>query len=144
MELYLSIFAAIVSIASFLFSLITYYFDVINTRYQATLNAYDRLQNQALDKLNTYSKKQITEISYDPKALEYKEISALLARCEHFAVGVNEKVYDMKTLRRLAKPYFIGVYDKLTPMIDKKRTINKSEMHYIELETMVEKLKKTK
>ena len=108
------------------------------------MDAYDRLQNQALDKINTYSKKQITGISCNPKALEYKEISALLARCEHFAVGVNEKVYDIKTLRRLAKPYFIGVYDKLTPMIEKKRAINKSEIHYIELETMVEKLKKTK
>ena len=144
MELFLSIFAAVVSIASLFFSFFTYHSDVVRTKHQATLDAFDRLQNQALDKLNTYTKKQVVEISANLRSLEYKELSALMARCEHFAVGVNQGVYDIKTLRKLAKQYFIALYEKLIPLIEKKREINTTEKHYIELEELVKSLRKIK
>ena len=63
-------------------------------RKQATIDAFNKLQAEALDELNTYTTKNIAEISQNPLSPEYKLLSSLLARCEHFSVGVNEKIYD--------------------------------------------------
>lgn len=141
MQLYISICAAAVSLLALVFSILTYWMGLRRQRKQATLDAFDRLQNQALDKLNTYTKKQIAEISQNPRSEEYKELSALLARCEHFAVGVNTKIYDAATLRRLADVYFVALYDKLTPMIEKKRKISTAAKYYQELEMLANSMK---
>ncbi len=92
MELYISIFAAAVSLLALAFSVPTYIIGLRRQRKQATLDAYNTLQKEALDKLNTYTKKQIAEISENPRSEEYKELSALLAQCEHFAAGVNSRI----------------------------------------------------
>ncbi len=137
MELYISITAALISIVSFGFSVWIYYAGLRRQRKQATLDAFNILQGQVLDKLNTYTKTGVREIAKNPRAEEYKELSALLARCEHFAVGVNTKIYDVKIVRRLAEKYFVGLYDKMEPLIQKKREINKTAKHYDEFEKLV-------
>lgn len=141
MQLYTSIFAVAISLLALAFSVLTYIMGLRRQRKQATLEAFDRLQNQALDKLNTYTKKQIAEIAQNPRTEEYKDLSALLARCEHFAVGVNSRIYDAETLRRLADVYFVGLYDKLTPLIEKKRKISTVAKHYEELEILANRMK---
>lgn len=140
-ETTISIIAVSVSFLALLFSILTYQKGLKRQQKQATLEAYHTLQNEVLDKLNSYTRKQIEEISHDPRSTQYKELSALLARCEHFAVGINSKIYDYTTLRKLAKVYFIGLYEKLLPLIEKKQRISPTERHYAEFETLVTKLK---
>lgn len=53
-------------------------------------------------------------------------------RIEHFSVGVNSDIYDVDIVKRLAGKHFCALYDKLLPMIEKKRRINKSDKHYDE------------
>lgn len=142
MELYISIFATVISFVSLGISIWIYNAGLKRQRRQATLDAFNTLQSQVLDKLNPYTKTTVREISQNPRSEEYKELSALLARCEHFAVGVNSNIYDIKTLRRLAGKYFLGLYEKLEPLIQKKREINKTALHYKEFENLVTKLKR--
>lgn len=63
MELYISLGAAVISLFALATTIITYIMGLQRQRKQATLDAYNTLQNEALDKLNTYTKKQIAEIS---------------------------------------------------------------------------------
>lgn len=141
MELYISIAALVASIVSIIVSIVIYYRGVMREKKQATLDAFNLLQEQVLDRLNYYRKYDIDEIADDVHSADYKEISGLLARCAHFAVGVNTGIYDLKTVRRLAGRYIIALYDKMEPMIEKKRKLNTSERHYQEFETLVNKMR---
>lgn len=96
------------SVIAAVFSLITYRKSIVHDRQQATLEAYNQLQEQALDHLNYYVPTQVAEIAKDPRSDEYKKISAYIARIEHFCVGVNQKIYDQKTVYELAHGYFDG------------------------------------
>jgi len=130
MELYISIAALVVSVVSFIVSIVTYCLGIVREKRQATLDAFNLMQFQVFDRLNYYRKYDIDEIAEDIHSADYKDISGLLARCAHFAVGVNTGIYDFNTVRRLAGRYIIALYDKMLPMIEKKRTLNSSERHY--------------
>lgn len=52
MQLYISVFAAAVSLLALAFSVLTYIIGLRRQRKQATLDAYNTLQKEALDKLN--------------------------------------------------------------------------------------------
>ena len=109
------------SVIAAAFSLITYRKSIIHDRQQATLDAYNQLQEQALDHLNYYVPTQITEIAKDPRSEEYKKISAYIARIEHFCVGVNQKIYDRKTVYELAHGYLdSSIKKRIEPIIEKK------------------------
>ncbi len=135
----MELISLIIAVASFICSICTYFASLRRERRQATLDAYRELQTQVLDKLNCYTPKQVKEIAEDPRSAQYKTLSALLARCQHFAVGVNTGVYDFKVLQRLAGGYFVWLYRKLEPLIQKKRT-GHSDKHYSEFEQFVRKL----
>lgn len=122
-------------------SIWSYCKNVVHDRKQATLDAFNLLQEQVLDKMNAYTAKEISEISLSPRSAEYKEVTRLMARIEHFSVGVNSRIYDEETLQRLAGVYFLTLYNKLKPIIEKKRSINKTERHYDEFETLVSKMR---
>ena len=141
MEAIITIISAALAVASALFSVFTYYKTVSHDRKQATLEAYNRLQTEVFDKFNLITKKQIKEISDNPRSDEYKNLSKLLARIEHFCVGVNTEIYDVGVVERLGGKYFLGVYEKSRPLIDKKRDINKTANHYYEFELTIEKLR---
>lgn len=142
MELYISIAALITSIVSIAVSVAIYCLGIRREKKQATLDAFNLLQTQVLDRLNYYRKYDIDEIAEDVHSADYKDISGLLARCAHFAVGVNTGIYDFNTVRRLAGRYIIALYDKMEPMIEMKRKLNKSERHYAEFEILVNKMRK--
>lgn len=109
------------SVIAAVFSLITYRKSIIHDRQQATLDAYNQLQEQALDYLNYYVPTQVAEIAKDPRSDEYKQISAYIARIEHFCVGVNQKIYDRKTVYELAHGYLdSSIKKRIEPVIEKK------------------------
>ena len=109
------------SVIAAAFSWITYQKSVAHDRQQATLDAYNQLQEQALDYLNYYMPAAIKEIAKDRRSEEYKKLSAYVARIEHFCVGVNQKIYDQKTVYELAHGYFDGgLKTRIEPIIDCK------------------------
>ena len=121
METVLSAVAIVLSVISGGFSLYTFLWTARRDQKQATLDAYNRLQEQALDHLNYYRPSEIAEIAKNPRSPEYKKISAYIARIEHFCVGVNQKIYDSKTVYELAEGYLDGaIKARIEPIIEKK------------------------
>ena len=109
------------SVIAAVFSLITYRKSIVHDRQQATLDAYNQLQEQALDHLNNYVPTQVAEIAKDPRSDAYKKVSAYIARIEHFCVGVNQKIYDQKTVYELAHGYLDGgIKKRIEPIIERK------------------------
>ena len=131
METTLSVMAIVISVLSGVFALYTFFWTVRRDRKQATLDAYNQLQDQAFDKLNLYSPAAIREIAEEPKSEEYKIISGYIARIEHFCVGVNQNIYDRKTVYALAHGYLDGnmLQSRIEPIIEKKH-INATEDYY--------------
>lgn len=125
-ETIISIIAIILSVASAAFSFFTYKNDLNRNRKNATLEAYNRLQHEVLDKLYiNYNKKDIEEIianRFKPEYSEkYKILATYVARIEHFCVGVENRIYDRNTVRCLAAGFFNGTVKKLIyPIIDCK------------------------
>ena len=121
METILSVIAIVLSVISGGFALYTFFWTANRDRKQATLDAYNQLQEQALDHLNYYRPTEIIEIAKNPRSEEYKKLSAYIARIEHFCVGVTQNIYDRKTVYELAHGYFDGaVRDRIDPIIENK------------------------
>lgn len=138
--LIISIASIILAVISAVHSIYVYIQTVKHDKKQATLDAFNILQEQVLDKINLYSNSKIKEIAEDSRSKKYKDLTILMARIEHFSVGVNTEIYDLKIVKRLAGKHFCMLYDKLLPMIEKKRKINKTDKHYDEFEKLVEEL----
>ena len=81
------------------------------------------------------------EISASPRSEGYKLLSGYLARLEHFAVGINTGIYDVQVVKRLAGWYLCGLQDKIDPLIQKKRQLNRTAKHYDELEAMLNQMR---
>lgn len=121
MDTALSVAALVVSLFSAGFTLYTFIWTKVRDRKQATLEAYNRLQEQVLDHLNVYMPKQIAEIAKNTRSEEYKQISAYVVRIEHFCVGVNQKIYDRNVVYELAQGYLDGtIKSRIELMIEKK------------------------
>ena len=114
---------------------------VEHDRKQDTIEAFNRLQNEVLDKV-VLTKKEVRSIADTVGSDEYKTLSKYLARIEHFCVGVNAEIYDIDILKRLAGRYFIGIFEKMSPLIEKKREINKTDKHYDDFERTVDALRR--
>ena len=103
-------------------------------RKQATIEAYNILQEQALDILNAkYSEKSVEEIAQNHRKEEfreeYKRIGTLLARCEHFAVGIEEETYDFDTLYRLSGKHLWYLSKRFSSVIREKQKMEKARTH---------------
>ena len=124
METTLSIIALVISVISGGFAFYTFLWTARRDRKQATLDAYNTLQNEVYDKINLYRPAEILEISKHPISKEYNELSALIARIEHFCVGVNSRIYDRKTVYELAHGYFDAakLKGRISPIIDRKNS----------------------
>ena len=84
--LILSVFSIICSVFAFGFSVRTHRESVAHDRKQATLDAYNQLQEQVLDNLYSYKPSYIKEVAKDKYSEEYKIISTYIASIEHFCV----------------------------------------------------------
>ena len=111
-----------ISALAIIISVVSYIVNVQHDRKKDTLDAYNTLQEQAFDKLNLLMPKEIEEIIKHPTSAEYKELSGYVARIEHFCVGVNQKIYDCKTVYALAHGYLDGkqILGRISPLIDRK------------------------
>ena len=121
MEIALSVIALVISVMSGIFALVSFLWTAARDRRQATLDAYNQLQEQSLDYLNYYTPSEIKEIVQNPRSEDYKKISAYIARIEHFCVGVNQKIYDRETVYALAHDYLDGgIKIRIEPVINRK------------------------
>lgn len=137
----ISIVSIVLAFVSAVHSIFVYIQTVKHDKKQATLDAFNILQEQVLDKINLYSNSRVKEIAEDARSKEYKSLTILMARIEHFSVGVNSNIYDIKIVKRVAGKYFCAIYDKLLPMIEKKRETFKNDKHYDEFEKLIVDLK---
>ena len=70
----------------------------------------------------------------------YDACRALIARCEHFSVGVNSGVYDFETTYKLGGTHLIYLYQKFLPIIENVRNDSKSDLPYSEFEKLYQNL----
>lgn len=121
-EIIISAIALAVSFFAAIFSIFTHVSTVKRDRKQATLDAYNLLQEQVFDKIVLIPPSEIKEIAKNSRSEKYKEVSGYLARIEHFCVGVNMKIYDFNTFYELAHGFFDGrVKNRLEPMLESKQ-----------------------
>ncbi len=57
-------------------------------------------------------------------------------------IGVNTRVYDKYTVKRIGGRYILALYAKLTPIINDKRIKKPDSKHYDEFEKLAIYLKK--
>ena len=126
METIVSWIAIGLSVASGIFTFYTFRWTAARDRKQATLEAYNRLQAEVFDKLNTYTPTAIRDLCGNTRSAEYKTVSGYLARIEHFCVGINQKIYDRETFYALAHGYFDGpqIRSRIEPLITTKNQHN--------------------
>lgn len=129
----IDLISILLSVSAVAFSVVTYIKNIRHDRKKDTLDAYNRLQAEVFDKLNTYTPLQIREIAMDNKSADYKTVSGYLARIEHFCVGLNQGIYDKKTFYALAHGYFdkYQLRKRIEPMLKSKNSNkNTSELFY--------------
>lgn len=134
----------IIAIASVIVSAVTYITTVMYERRKATIEAFNVLQNEVLDKFVCVKKENanmIIENLDDSRCKEaYDDYRALIARLEQFAVGVNKKIYAYKVVDMIAGRHFICLYKKIKPIIDKANEKEEKIIHYCNFVALVEKL----
>ena len=135
----------IIAIISAALSVIIYIHTVIYDRRKATIEAINLLQNEVLDKFVSITKenaKVIVENLDDVKCKEaYNDYRALIARLEHFAVGVKKHVYSYNVVKALLGNHFIHLYSKVALIINEANKSEKSTKHYCNFEKLVKKIK---
>lgn len=112
-----------ISIVSLMFAVFTYHKTLIHDKKKDTLDAYNCLQEQALDKLYSIIPSDCKEIALHPRlhSEEYKEISRYIARIEHFCVGVKQNIYDKEVVYELADGFLNGaIRERIEPIIARK------------------------
>ena len=135
-EMIVSIVSTAVAMIALVFSLCSYRAGVRHDRKRDTLEAYNRLQAEVFDHLNTYSPEQIRNIAEESQSVEYKTLSGYLARLEHFCVGVNTGGYDEKVVYALGHGYFdgFGLRRRIEPLLEAKNSWGKTrELYYVNI-----------
>lgn len=131
----------IISILAFFLSVFQFLRDSSRQKKEATLIAYNELQNDVFSKLVQYSIDTMPDIKHGDK--EWTRFTIYLAKLERFSVGINTGIYSIDILNHLGGAYYIRQFEKLKPIIDEKRNANRvSGSHYDEFEKTVSRLKK--
>lgn len=141
-------FALVFSGLAIIISLAQFFSERNRSRKEATIHAFDELEENVFFKKH-YKKLVIKAgeeyaLSGKPESDKEKwnEATLALSRIEHFAVGVNTNVYDLKTLNRMAGGFIIEEFSRWKPIIETKRIQAPNSKHYDEFETMYISLKK--
>lgn len=138
----MEIMALIISILALGLSLFQFIRDASWQKREATLNAYNRLQDDAFSPLNKYTSEFLNSPP-EYRSDEYNDITNCLVKIELFSTGINTGIYSLWVLNRLGGAYFIHQFKKLTKVIEKKREDNRIQgRHYDEFEITVKKLKR--
>lgn len=142
--IWIDIIALVLSAIAAVFSIWSFLLERKRNRREATIHAFEELEKEVFlqddyESVIAEAKKEAEEHKSDRA---WRRGTELLARIEHFCVGVQAKAFDLDTLNRLAGGYFIKQYENWRPIIEQKRLDDKSMKHYNEFEDVVNKLKK--
>lgn len=146
-EKLLDLLAIILSVIAFLFSVWQFFIERNRCRKEATIHAFDVLEDtEAVIYVLALKENDINELVKRHTAgdkrieSEWKQLSEALPLIEHFAVGINSKVYDIDTLNSMAGNKIITMYYACNELIKYKRTGDGNERNYSEFEKMVNSL----
>ena len=143
---YMELASFIIAVISAVVSIVTYIATVRYEKRRTTIEAINLLQNEVLDKFINISKDNaeiIIDNLDDPKCKEaYNDYRALIARLEHFAIGVNKHIYDFSIVNNLLGVHFICLYLKIAPIIDKANKNQEKTRHYCNFLRLINKLDK--
>lgn len=150
----IDIISLIFSGAAFFFSLWQFRIETERNRKEATIHAFDALNENSdvlfLFKADKNKINELLEWRSNPhlqiendttKYDEWKKINSALPCIEHFAVGINTKIYDIGTLNRMAGNLLISTWNNCSSLVHYKRTGHANENNYSEFQTMVDSLK---
>ena len=143
-----TIAAIIISFAALVFSLCQFFSERKRNRKEATIHAFDQLEEAVFSredykKLPYRAGSEFAMNESDENDIKsWNQATLALSKIEHFAVGVNTKIYDAKTLNRMAGGFIINEYKRWVPIINTKRENSPNVKHYDEFEAMVLMLKK--
>lgn len=140
-ETILSVLAFAGSIVSGAFSVYTYRKSVIHDKKQSTLEAYNRLEAEALEPLDKLMPATIKEIVHNPRSEEYKKVSVYVARIEHFCIGVEENIYDFDVMYKLGHGFLdVRILNRIEPIIAKKNS-RSEEDYYANTNAVIRRMK---
>jgi len=136
----------LLTILSFVGAITAYILGQKHRKRRETIEAFNRIQEAVLDKLATVDRANaiamVKGIS-NPECREaYDGYRVLLARVEHFAIGINGGIYDIKLVDKLAGTHLIFLYDKVEPIIANANMYSENNAYYREYGILVEKLRK--
>ena len=139
--------ALIISFIALAFSVGQFCSERKRNRREATIHAFDKLEeSQSVLYLFKLSKSEIENLvelkqkNGNQKIDDWDKLTEALVLIEHFSVGVNSKVYDLKTLNRMAGNKVISTFDTCNAFIRYKRNDYGNEKNYLELEKMSQHL----
>ncbi|MBQ7036472.1 MAG: hypothetical protein IJN74_03165 [Clostridia bacterium] len=140
----MELISIIIAVLSIVISFSTYVATFLYEKRKATVESFNILQNEVLDKFlcikNENAKIIIANLDNVQCKDAYDGYRALLARLEQFAVGVNKRIYDFKVVDTIAGKHLIFLYKKIKPIIDKANEREEKVVHYCNFVTLVEKL----
>lgn len=141
--------AIIISVISLLISIAEFWSERNRNRSEATIHAFDKLQSEIfsgskenLAKLTVIEAEKIVaqKKSGDIDEQFWAELTYRMSLIEHFAVGINAKVYDLKVLNSMAGNLIIRLYNVMLPIIKYKKSKPDGKYDYIEFEKMKDKI----
>lgn len=143
------IIALLVSGAALIFSLLQFIVERSRSRKEATIHAFDDLEdNDGVAYLFSVSRNTIDDLIQRQNAADqrikeqWRLLNQAMPTIEHFAVGINSGVYDVKTLNKMAGNKIIFTYTACENLIELKRAGDGNENNYKEFEKMVCTLRK--
>ena len=71
---------------------------------------------------------------------EYKLVSSYVARVEHFAVGVNQKIYDLDTVYELSHGFLDGSIRTRIEILIERKEEGFAEEFYCNIKTLLKKM----
>jgi len=115
----MDIIAIVISIFAFILSLIQFLKNNSRQKKEATLIAYNELQNEVFTNLNINFFCSPNSELYLLKSGDrgWEEITVYLSKLERFSTGINTGIYSIEILNRLGGGYYIWIFEKLMPII---------------------------
>ena len=142
----MEIVSIIIAILSAVISIVTFVITVQFEKKKITLEAVNLLQNEVLDKFVSIKKENAELVvgNLDNKKCKeaYNDYRALVARLDHFAVGVNKHIYSFGIVNSLVGNHIVHLYNKVEPIINEANKKEKCILHYFNLYKLVKNLKR--
>lgn len=141
------ILATSIAALALVVSVVQYHREGNRTRKEATIHAFDKLEEEksiiflfGCDKANIENLVKSRKESDRHIKDKWDNLDKALPLIEHFAVGINSKIYDLETLNKMAGNQLIITFNNCRSLIDYKRTGDGKEKNYVEFEEMINKL----